>query len=158
MEEGAIDRHQFPGQQIEPTCQQHELAIGQLECVPVVLAEIPNRTVAGRKPAQQPHHLHVATRLALKPARGPHLIEVAIQIQLQKIRRIVWRLSRTAAALGMLEAEPGHVQRANIRIDRSNRIIQPHIIIHPRRKQAGLLAANPVLICPIRHVTNRTLQ
>src|SRR3954449_1902354 len=67
-----------PGQQIESACQQHELAIGQLERGPVVLAEIPDRTVAGPKPAQQPHHLHIAARLALKPARGPHLIEVAI--------------------------------------------------------------------------------
>ena len=80
MEEGAVDRHQLPGQEIELACQQYELAIGGLQRLAVLLAEVGDRAIARRQPVQQPHHFDIATRLALKTTRGPNLIQVTVQV------------------------------------------------------------------------------
>src|SRR5262249_32664256 len=118
--------------------------------------KVPDRAVARLKPAQQPHHLDVATCLALEPPRGADLIEVAIQIQLQEIGRMVGRLACSATTIRMREAQLGQIKGAHIRIYRSNRVVRTDIVIHSRRQQHSLLATVPSLECAIRHVTNRT--
>ena len=63
--------------------QHHEVPVRSLQRVPVVLAEIADRTIAEHKAPQKPDQLHIASRLALKTPRRSHLIEIAIQIELQ---------------------------------------------------------------------------
>ena len=98
VEERAVNRYQLAAQKIELAGQHHEVTIGRLQRVPIILAEVPDRAVAGRQALQQPHHLHIATRLALKTARGPYLIQVAVKVELQKIARIIGRLARPAVS------------------------------------------------------------
>jgi len=48
-------------------------------------------------------------------------------------------------------------RKAQRRIDCPNRIVRLHIVLNPRRKQAGLLPVLAGLECAIRHNPNRTL-
>jgi hypothetical protein len=83
VEKRAVDRHQIAAQQFEIARQHHEVPVRSLQRVPVVLAEIADRTIAEHKAPQKPDQLHIASRLALKTPRRSHLIEIAIQIELQ---------------------------------------------------------------------------
>ena len=52
VEEGAIDRHQRSTHQARLARQQYELPVGCLQRRPIVLAEVPDRPVAGRQPPE----------------------------------------------------------------------------------------------------------
>src|SRR6266480_5389645 len=56
----------------------------------------------------------------------------------------------------MPETELGEVEAANEAVDRPNRIVRTDIVLDPRRKQTGLLAALAALERAIRHKPNRT--
>src|SRR6266516_3624381 len=56
----------------------------------------------------------------------------------------------------MPETEFGEVEGANEAVDRPNRIVRTDIVLDPRRKQTGLLAALAALERAIRHKPNRT--
>src|SRR6266516_8090640 len=56
----------------------------------------------------------------------------------------------------MPETELGEVEGANEAVDRPNRIVRTDIVLDPRRKQTGLLAALAALERAIRHKPNRT--
>jgi hypothetical protein len=44
----------------------------------IVLAEIGNRFVIGRKPGEQPHHFDVAAGFTLEPAARMHTVEIPV--------------------------------------------------------------------------------
>jgi hypothetical protein len=156
MEERPVDRHHIAAQQLQLMQRPHKTTVRRLQRRSVVLAELADRPVARHQTLQQPHHLHVAPRLALQPPRRTHLVQVAIQIKPQQIGRVIRRLPRTSLAIGMAETQRRNIQRANIRRDRTNRVVRSNVIIHPRRQQAALLAALSSLEPANRHATNRT--
>ena len=59
----------------------------------VILAEISNRLVIRNQPTREPHHLNVASGLALKPAARLNSIEVAVDVEFQQYRWMVRRPS-----------------------------------------------------------------
>ena len=85
------------------------MAIDRFERVPIVLAEISDRTVARPQALQQPHHLDIALRFVRQTASGSHPIHVAVQVELQKIGRIIGRLAWAAAFVSVPKPELGHV-------------------------------------------------
>ena len=48
----------------------------------IVLAEIGNRFVIGRKPGEQPHHFDVAASFTLEPAARMHTVEITVNVEL----------------------------------------------------------------------------
>ena len=62
------------------------------------------------------------------------------------------------AAVRMLEPKRCKVKRVDEAVDRADRVVQPNIVLDPRREQAGLLAAIAALECTIRHKPKRTLK
>ena len=56
----------------------------------------------------------------------------------------------------MTETELCKVKRANVALDRPDRIVRFHIVLNPRRKEARQLSALAGLECPIHHETNPT--
>lgn len=47
----------------------------------IVLAEIGNRFVIGRKPGEQPHHFDVAASFTLEPAARMHTVEIPVNVE-----------------------------------------------------------------------------
>lgn len=47
----------------------------------IVLAEIGNRFVIGRKPGEQPHHFDVAASFTLKPAARMDTVEITVNVE-----------------------------------------------------------------------------
>src|SRR5207253_10319027 len=142
-------------QQIEIARQHHEVSVRSLQRVPVILAEIADRAIAGHKTPQKPDQLHIAPRFTLKTPRGSYLIEIAIQIQLQQIGWIIWRLPRPTVASGVPEPKRGEIESAHVSLDRTHRIVRGHVILDPRRKKTSLLSGLSNLEDAIRHATNR---
>lgn len=60
-------------------------------------------------------------------------MEIAIKIGLQKIRRVVARLARPETTTGMPEPELLKIEPADIGLDRSDRIVWPHVILNTSR-------------------------
>src|SRR5438309_870144 len=67
---------------------------------------------------------------------------------------MVRRLAGAPAAIHMPEPEPGQIQRADIRLDRPNRIVRLDIVSHARRQKARLLTDHAGFELAIRHATN----
>jgi hypothetical protein len=88
---------------------------------PVVLAEIGNGFVIGNKPPQQPHHLEIATRLALEPSARLHAIEIPVDVEFQKGRRVIGRSSR-GCRLNPIEAQFSQIDSSHEGVDHANRI------------------------------------
>ena len=47
----------------------------------IVPAEVGNRFVIGRKPAEQPHHFDVAASFSLDPAARMHTVEIPVNVE-----------------------------------------------------------------------------
>src|SRR6516162_6824247 len=106
---------------------------------PVIFAEIGNRLVIGRQPTREPHHLDIASSLALKAPARLNPIEVAVDVQLQQDR---WMVRRPSGCLGIDSAEPklGKIQLANKDVDRSNWIVLTNPIFQVFREERALAA------------------
>src|SRR5664279_249850 len=156
MEQGAVDRNKASAHKAEFSCQQHETAVRRLQGLPVLRAEVGDRSIPGLQILQQPDQLQIAARFPLQPTRRPDLVDVAVKIELQQIGRIVGRLPRSHDALRMPKAKLCKVERANKALDRPDRIVRSDIVLNPRRKKTGLLPALAGLECAIRHEQNRT--
>ncbi len=156
MEKRAVDCHQCPTHEIKLAGKEHKTAVRQLQRDPVLLTELGNRAVAGRKLLEQPNELEITLRLPLKTARGADLIEIAVKIQLQKVGRIVRRLARSPTGIGMTKPELLHIERGNVSLNRTHRIVRSDIIFNPWRQKTRLLPACAGLELAIRHNQNRT--
>src|SRR5207249_4022082 len=156
VEERPVDRHKRSTHQIKRARQQHEIAVRRLQRCPVLLPERADRAVTRRQPLQQPNHLQIAPRLPLQTARRPHPIEIAVKIKLQQIGRIVRRLSHCRSPARMAEPELDQIERRNIALDRSHRVIGSNVVLNPSRQNTSLLPVYTGLECAIRHTPNRT--
>ncbi len=68
LELAAVDRHAGLREQAHRAAQRDKARAHFADAGTIVLAEVGNRLVIGYKPARQPHHLNVASSLALQPA------------------------------------------------------------------------------------------
>jgi hypothetical protein len=96
----------------------------------------------GKKPASEPHHFHITTRLALKPAARLNPIEVAVDVELQQYRRMIRRPT------GRLRVDPAKPKIAQIEfvnkdVDHTNGIIRDYPIFQAVQKQRALPPINP---------------
>ena len=157
VEERAVDRHQRAAQQIEAAGEQHKIPVCRLQPGRVVLAEIGNRAIARRQAAQQPHQLHIAPRFAFQSARRAHLVEIAVQIEPQEIGRIIRRLAGAAVGSDIAETQLVQIERIDIGVDGTNRIVPTDVILQTRRQETCLIAALTRLVGAVRrHTGNRT--
>ena len=156
MEEGAVDRNNCSADKAKFSNQQHETAAHRLQGLPVLLAEVGDRSITRLQVFEQPDQFQVATRFPLQPTRRPDLVDVSVKVELQQIGWIVGRLPHFRTAVRMTEPELCKLERANLAIDRAYRIVRPYIVINPGRKKTGLLTAFAALECMIRHKPNRT--
>src|SRR5262249_55320246 len=69
---------------------------------------------------------------------------------------MVGRLPRPAGRTRIGKPELLKIERLNISLDRSHRVVPPHIVFNPRRQKARLFPAVAGLETVIRHKTNRT--
>jgi len=74
----AVDRQQFPAEQVELPAQQHKFAKHRSEGRAVVAPEVGDGLEVGRQVLQQPDHFEVATGLRLQPPARPHPVQIAV--------------------------------------------------------------------------------
>jgi len=78
--------------------------------------------VVRNKPARQPHHLNVASSLALQPPARLNPIEIAVDVELQQDR---WMVGRPASYLGSnpVKSQLRQIKLINEDVDHPNRVI-----------------------------------
>src|SRR5688572_26810005 len=103
LELAAVDRHARRCQQAHLTAQIDEASANLADGLVIVLAKVGERLVIGYKAAREPHHLDVASGLALDVAARLDPIEIAIDVELQQHRRMI---GRPTGRLGIDPAEP----------------------------------------------------
>ena len=108
----------------------------------IVLAEIGDRLVVGRKPAQQPDHFEIAPGLALQPPARLDAVEIAVDVELQENRGMIGRPTG-CRRLDTLEAQLAKIERIDERIDRANRIALVDPVIEAFRQQRRLTPIRP---------------
>src|ERR1035437_10032317 len=67
MEQGAVDRNKASANKAEFSCQQHETTVHRLQGLPVLLAEVGDRSITGLQILQQPDQFQIAARFPLQP-------------------------------------------------------------------------------------------
>src|SRR5207237_8227971 len=72
------------------------------------------------------------------------------KIKLQQIGRIVRRLSHCRSPARMAEPELDQIERRNIALDRSHRVIGSNVVLNPSRQNTSLLPVYTGLECAIR--------
>src|SRR5438128_12183798 len=74
------------------------------------------------------------------------------------MRRIIRRLAGAAAGADVAETQLVQVERIDIHVDGTNRIVPANVILQTRRQKTCLIAALARLIGAVRrHASNRTL-
>ncbi len=108
----------------------------------IVLAEIGDCLVVGDKPAQEPHHLDVASRFPLQAPARLHPVEIAIDVELQKNRRMTGG-PPGRRRLHSIEPKFGQIERVDKSVDDANRIALVDEIIEAFGQQGRLPAIRP---------------
>jgi hypothetical protein len=99
------------------------------------------------QPTSQPHHLDVASSLALKPAARLNPIEIAVDVELQQHRRMVGRTSG-CFRINTTQAKLRQINLVDKDIDRANWVILANPIFQAFREQRALLAIHPLNEAP----------
>ena len=89
LELAAVDRDARRREQTHLAAQLDEPRAHLADRSAIVLAEIGDRLVVGREPPQEPHHLEIATGLALQPPARLHPVEIAVDVELQQDRGMI---------------------------------------------------------------------
>ena len=137
LDPGAIDRQQFPAEQIQLAAKQHKLAEDRAECVAVVAPEVSDRLEVRAQMPQQPDHLDVAVRLGFEPPARPHPVQVAVDVELQEIP------GQIAGAAGRLRHHANKACSAEIQpihkgIDEANGVIWADVLVQRFRQEQSL--------------------
>ncbi|MNE39009.1 hypothetical protein D3C80_1329330 [compost metagenome] len=137
LDAGAVDRHQFPAEQIELAAQDDELPEHLPESDMVDPAEVGDGFVIRLQVPQQPDHFDVAVRLGFQPTARSHSIQISIQVKLQKIGRIVTGTTRSlwlhAYKSGSLQ-----IQLVDEGFNEPDRVVRPDVIVHYFRQKQHL--------------------
>src|SRR5438128_11536530 len=75
------------------------------------------------------------------------------------MRRIIRRLAGAAAGADVAETQLVQIERIDIDVDGTNRIVPANVILQTRRQKTGLIAALARFVAAVRrrHAGNRTL-
>jgi hypothetical protein len=84
LELAAVDRHACRRQKAHLTAQIDEAGANLADGLAIVFAEVGDHLVIRHKSAEQPHHLNIATGLALQTPAGLHAIQIPVNIELQQ--------------------------------------------------------------------------
>ena len=106
---------------------------------PLSLAEVGDRLVIRRQPADQPHHFHIAPGLPLEPTARLNPVEIAVDVELQQIARMIGRPA------GRQRRDPVEPQTTKIElidedVDRPNRVVLADPVFQALGKQRALAA------------------
>ena len=133
----AVHRHQFSAEQLQLPTQCHKLFAHRGEGLGIVGAKIRDRFEIRCKLVQQPHHFHVAVRLAFQAPARPHPVQIAIDVQSQQIPRFVSR----PPGRGRFRTDKFKLTQIQARhepIDKAHRIIGTDVFIQAGWKQRRL--------------------
>src|SRR6266508_3899751 len=139
LELAAIDRDAHLPKQAHSSAKKDEPGAHLTNRPAIVLAEVGNRLVVRNKATRQPHHLDVASSLALEPPAGLNPIEVAVDIELQQDR---WMVRGPASYFGSnpVKSQLRQIKLINKDIDHLDRIILVDPVFQTLGKQRALLA------------------
>ncbi len=137
LELAAIDRHAGLGEQVQLATQRDEPGTDLADRRAIVLAKVGDRLVIRREAAGQPHHFHVAPRLAFQSAARLNPVEVAVDVELQQNRRMIGRSPRPPWR-NPLEAQLQQLKLVDEDIDHPNRIVVVDPVLKSIREQRRL--------------------
>ena len=103
------------------------------------LAEVGDRLVIRRQPADQPHHFHIAPGLPLEPTARLNPVEIAVDVELQQIARMIGRPAGRQR-LDPVEPEAAKIELIDEDVDRPNRVVVADPVFQALRKQRALAA------------------
>jgi hypothetical protein len=143
LELAAVDRDAGLGEETEPAAERHEPGADLADGRASVLAKVGDRLVVGGQAFGQPHHLHVATGLALKPVARLDSVEIAVNIELQQNR---WMIQWPVRGLGIdtAETEFSEIQLIDKHINHPNRIVLANPVLQAVGKQRRLPTSRPL--------------
>jgi hypothetical protein len=150
LECAAIDRDEFPAEQLQFLTQQAKGPADLVQRVEVIFAEIRNRFEIGTHLFQQPEPLEVGLAFRFEKAAGADAIEVAVDRELQEI----------AGMLGATAGRGGHgtakaaglkVKLIDEGVDEANRIVRCEILVEGRRKEEDRVRLDTLDMWQARH-------
>ena len=124
--------------QVELATQAHKVTAYASDRHAIVLPEISNCLEVRHQPFKQPHQFDVSLRFPLETPTRLNTIEVAVEIQLEKDRRVISRTPR-GKRLDALKTQLTEIQRLDIGINHSDRIVLVDEIVGPLRHQNQLI-------------------
>ena len=91
-------------------------------------AEVRNRLVIRREPAQQPHNLDIASGFSFQPPARLNPIQISIDIKLQEDRRMI-RRPTSCRRVHPSETHFGQIERINKYVNHADRVTSVNEII-----------------------------
>ena len=143
LELAAVDRDARFLEQPQGAAERNKPGADLADGAAIVLAEIGDGLVVGRQAARQPHHLNVASGLALEPTARLNPVEIAVDVKLQQNRRMI-RWSAGRLGIDPDEAELGQIEFVDKDVDHANRVVLADPIFQAFGKQRALPAIRPL--------------
>ena len=109
---------------------------------PLSLAEVGDRLVIRRQPADQPHHFHIAPGLPLEPTARLNPVEIAVDVELQQIARMIGRPAGRQRR-DPVKAETPKIELIDEDVDRPNRVVVADPVFQALGKQRALAGSTP---------------
>jgi hypothetical protein len=94
----------------------------------VILAEVRDRLVIRREPAQQPHHFDIASGFSFQPPARLNPVQIFADVKLQENRGMI-RGSTRCRWLYPLKTHLSQIERFHKHVDHSNRVAVVNEII-----------------------------
>jgi len=138
----AVDRNAGFRQQPHASAQRDKLGADFLYRGPIVLAEVGNGLVVGRKPLDEPDHFQIAPGLALQTTARLDAIQITVDVELQEGGGMI-RGPTSCRRIDTIKAQLAKIERIDERIDRANRIALVDKIIEAFRQQRRLSPISP---------------
>jgi len=143
LELAAVDRDASFGEEAHRAAQHNKPAADLADGTAVVLAEIGDRLVIRNPTSRQPHHLHIASGLALEPSARLDPVQIAVNIELQEDRRMI------GGSPCRFRIDPAEIERTEIKlldkhVNHTNRVVLVDPIIQAFGKQRRLPAVRPL--------------
>ena len=131
----AVDRNAGFRQQPHVSAQRDKLSADFLYRWPIVLAEVGNGLVVGRKPLDEPDHFQIAPGLALQTTARLDAVQITVDVELQESGGMI-RGPTSCRRIDTIKAQLAKIERIDERIHRANRIAIVDKVIEAFRQQS----------------------